>query len=242
MYDPALGRWHVADPSSEKYFGVSPYAYCKNNPILRIDIDGKDDYVVNKYGYVSFWSGTKYEDKKDRVYYYGGKNKPKQISGKPITIMDTKLMPAMVENQKPLDGYSTYGQTDNIHDAANLFKFAADNSIVEWKLDVYEDGDNNPTAVIITDHKEGSVENGKYAKGKMQITGRKTVDIHSHPSDESQGASSGDMKSIDSKNNAVYLKRNQTLHDYNSKQSNITTIHINTVEDLQKYIQDRLKK
>lgn len=33
---------------------MSPYTYCKNNPILRIDIDGKDDYVVNKNGYVFF--------------------------------------------------------------------------------------------------------------------------------------------------------------------------------------------
>ena len=54
-YDAVLGRWHVMDPSSEKYYGVSPYTYCKNNPILRIDIDGKDDYVVNKNGYVFFW-------------------------------------------------------------------------------------------------------------------------------------------------------------------------------------------
>ena len=35
-YDAVLGRWHVMDPSSEKYYGVSPYTYCKNNPILRI--------------------------------------------------------------------------------------------------------------------------------------------------------------------------------------------------------------
>ena len=59
-YDAVLGRWHVMDPSSEKYYGVSPYTYCKNNPILRIDIDGKDDYVVNKNGYVFFWKNTKY--------------------------------------------------------------------------------------------------------------------------------------------------------------------------------------
>ena len=69
-YDAVLGRWHVMDPSSEKYYGVSPYTYCKNNPILRIDIDGKDDYVVNKNGYVLFWKNTKYEDKGDRVYYF----------------------------------------------------------------------------------------------------------------------------------------------------------------------------
>ena len=189
-----------------------------------------------------FGKNTKYEDKGDRVYYFDGEHKPKQVSGKTITIMDNELMPGMVESQKPLDGYSTYGQTSNIHDAANLFKFAADNSVVEWKLDVYENENDGPTAIIITDHKEGSVESGNNAKRRTAVNGRKKIDIHSHPGDESQGASASDMKYINSRNNAVYLKRNRTLHDYNSKKSNITTIHINTVEDLQKYIQDRLKK
>jgi len=40
MYDPALGRWHVADPLAEKYYSISPYAYCAGNPVNRIDIMG----------------------------------------------------------------------------------------------------------------------------------------------------------------------------------------------------------
>lgn len=57
MYDPVLGRWHVVDPSSEKYYGVSPYNYCANNPVKYIDPDGKDWYKVQneegiwKYSY-----------------------------------------------------------------------------------------------------------------------------------------------------------------------------------------------
>ena len=39
-YDVALGRWHVVDPMSEKYYGVSPYLYCVNNPILLVDPNG----------------------------------------------------------------------------------------------------------------------------------------------------------------------------------------------------------
>ncbi|MFV0545958.1 MAG: RHS repeat-associated core domain-containing protein, partial [Bacteroides sp.] len=39
--DPALGRFMTVDPLSEKYYSVSPYAYCANNPILYIDPDGR---------------------------------------------------------------------------------------------------------------------------------------------------------------------------------------------------------
>ena len=50
MYDPALGRWHVVDPLSEKYYGVTPYAYCNNNPIKNIDLDGRDWYLHEATG------------------------------------------------------------------------------------------------------------------------------------------------------------------------------------------------
>ena len=42
MYDAALGRWTTMDPLCEKYYNVSPYAYCFNNPIHFMDIQGKD--------------------------------------------------------------------------------------------------------------------------------------------------------------------------------------------------------
>ena len=44
MYDPALARWMVPDPLAEKYYNVSPYAYCHDNPINAIDPDGRDDF------------------------------------------------------------------------------------------------------------------------------------------------------------------------------------------------------
>jgi RHS repeat-associated protein len=47
LYDPQLGRWHVMDLYSEKYYNFSPYSYGANNPVLLIDING-DSLVFGK--------------------------------------------------------------------------------------------------------------------------------------------------------------------------------------------------
>lgn len=48
-YDQTLGRWHVMDEMAEKYYNISPYAYCANNPLKYVDIGGKDG-VISIYG------------------------------------------------------------------------------------------------------------------------------------------------------------------------------------------------
>ena len=45
QYDPILGRWDRMDPLCEKYYSVSPYAYCANNPVNAVDPDGKKVYL-----------------------------------------------------------------------------------------------------------------------------------------------------------------------------------------------------
>jgi len=41
FYDPELCQWHSVDPACEKYYDISPYAYCGDEPIRRIDKDGR---------------------------------------------------------------------------------------------------------------------------------------------------------------------------------------------------------
>lgn len=48
MYDAQVGRWSVVDPATERRIGWSPFTYCLNNPILRIDPNGLTDFTFDK--------------------------------------------------------------------------------------------------------------------------------------------------------------------------------------------------
>ncbi len=92
-YDASIGRWMCVDPLAEKYYPISPYAYCNNNPVMLIDSDGQswkpfdkngntvkiNDYD-NIHGYR--WVGYNMDDKGNKVsrantvetaYIFGGK-------------------------------------------------------------------------------------------------------------------------------------------------------------------------
>ena len=48
-YDGALTMWGTMDPLCEKYYGISPYVYCGNNPINALDPDGRELYLVGSH-------------------------------------------------------------------------------------------------------------------------------------------------------------------------------------------------
>ena len=52
QYNPALRRWMTPDPLSEKYYGISPYAFCANNPVNLVDLDGRR--WVDRFGNVVY--------------------------------------------------------------------------------------------------------------------------------------------------------------------------------------------
>ena len=46
-YDAAIASWPTMDPLCEKYYSLSPYVYCHNNPVMMVDPDGRDDYYTS---------------------------------------------------------------------------------------------------------------------------------------------------------------------------------------------------
>lgn len=48
LYDPQWRlSWNAIDLMSEKYYSVSPYAFCSGNPVNFVDPDGKDGVYIN---------------------------------------------------------------------------------------------------------------------------------------------------------------------------------------------------
>lgn len=237
QYDAAIGRFTTMDPMTEKYYEWSPYAYCKNNPINRIDPDGKDDYLLEPRGRLHNRTPKSQRGKSsvDRLYSYSGNSR--KPMGENIEVK-SGLLSQMLEIQKEEEGYGTYGSTQNVEDAAQVFKFAADNSKAEWKLDVYNNN-GTLTAVVATSQKEDNVQNGDHAQKRLSVSGAKIVNIHSHPNPNgTKGGSEQDMRNAkpNPTKNAVYFKANQTLYEYDKNQSKIRETLVQSGIDILKQV------
>lgn len=63
MYEPGLCRFMTMDPLCEKYYSISPYAYCSNNPENAIDEEGRLTIFINGFhwgwegGSSLYWNG-----------------------------------------------------------------------------------------------------------------------------------------------------------------------------------------
>ena len=74
QYDPILARWDRVDPLAEKYYSTSPYAYCENDPVNKVDPDGRKIVFVNgKIGGGSPAAGAQYWNGTNSTFVQGAK-------------------------------------------------------------------------------------------------------------------------------------------------------------------------
>lgn len=70
QYDPVVPSWHKIDPLAEKYYWLSPYAYCGNNPVNAVDLSGNDWYQNDDSKYYTWFEGEK---EREGYTHIGGK-------------------------------------------------------------------------------------------------------------------------------------------------------------------------
>ena len=86
QYNPIVGRWDRMDPLCEKYYSISPYVYCVNNPVKYIDEHGDScivliaPYAVKGLGHMAI--GIQDEDKEWCLFSKNGTYENYGFSGK----------------------------------------------------------------------------------------------------------------------------------------------------------------
>ena len=127
-YNPALPRWLMMDPLAEKYYYLSPYAYCDNNPLSISDFKGDSLAVLNQgpgIGHIALLIQNK--GKKWEYYSYNGdwvyKITNQQMGGKPYHDTGNRLFDSP---RSFLNGpYNSKGTHDQImKDEINNYGFA----------------------------------------------------------------------------------------------------------------------
>jgi len=144
--------WLSVDPMADKNPSISPYNYCHWNPLKLIDADGKEDYEVNRMGYI-----TKCKDQshavegQDRLFAKplighvrfdkNGNTKSAFVSVKEGVLSHYEKGPIGRQENRGMmyDNSIMYNGTKIMHGnneekAVEMFEFLSKHTNVEWSI------------------------------------------------------------------------------------------------------------
>jgi hypothetical protein len=148
LYDPATLRRNNIDPMAEKSRRWSSYSYAYDNPVYFIDPDGMqaipsgdndDDYGVDKNGNVKLLQRT--NEKTDRLFAIDDKGRKSDDSVEVNKGLIGQLQGVRQGSEVSGKSYFSSISEDSKQlgkDYLSLFKFAADNTAVEFSLTFFD--------------------------------------------------------------------------------------------------------
>ena len=89
-YDSQLPRWTTIDPLAEKYYSISPYAFCNNNPVNFVDPDGLTPRLYIQKSGIGHAFVTSGDGKNTIVYTYGRYGALNESSGSNSGVLTLK--------------------------------------------------------------------------------------------------------------------------------------------------------
>ena len=187
-YVPWICRWASVDPLKEERAWVTPYNYAQNSPINRIDENGMLDdwWVVDKKGYLVHVASrpTENYDVLFPAYLNATGQNERTSNGIPIVedqnndgyiseedgiiIKNQSILKQLKENDISRENISS-------EDVFKIFKFMADNTVVEWSFSKYVSHDNIYYAIWTKHDTEATPSASTFG------INNETVHIHSHP-------------------------------------------------------------
>ena len=171
-YSSDLSIWLSVDPMASKYPHQSNYVYCSNNPIKVVDPNGEDEWELYPDGKV-LW---KRQSEQHTLYAVNAKG---ERNGNSLTLKNRQIFDELSSSGKSSNYTNSHavGGDNTQDDMLNVFKFAADNSKVEWRVDRFKENGQSSYAV-------GTIHNTNVAPTAEEL-GHKYSSviafIHSHP-------------------------------------------------------------
>ena len=98
QYYSVVPAWDRVDPLCEKYYNISPYAYCMGNPIRFIDPDGKAINISGQYQTEALKS----------IQEYSGESIKLKLDGDKLTLVQPKTYGKAHKNAAVQQPYSVY--------------------------------------------------------------------------------------------------------------------------------------
>ncbi len=127
--DAAVGSWPTMDPLAEKYYSISPYAYCGGNPVNMIDVNGCDYNVYydieNNLIIISatyYANEESFEYAQQSVEFWNNLSRQYTIDGMSV-VFDLSVVKAEFTVQDATDMYNAVDDNNRIDGTgeANVF-------------------------------------------------------------------------------------------------------------------------
>jgi len=188
-------RFTTPDPLAEKYYSISPYAYCGNNPVMRIDPNGKDIWEINNQGKII----NRIKDKTQDTFYMVAKdddgnyqrtftidkegNKTYNSISFEYGTVESQRTLTFSPDGKDVKSYDIY-KVRGDENSTKLFEFMATNTSVEWSQAKTGIEGKNGLNFITTSHYTTKEYGMSYLYIGQLYAGYSIRElIHSHPHD-----------------------------------------------------------